>query len=80
MTPLLAVAVSVSVACTNENWIYSERCKQPVKTFNRTIDGWEGTLTNGIPFTQEIVTPYIHVFRMEDMCQIITADQTFDCA
>jgi hypothetical protein len=72
--------ITVFVACNNFNWTYSERCNAPVSEFHRTIDGWEGTLTNGVPFTQEIVTPYIHIFKMEDMCLIITVDQTFECA
>jgi hypothetical protein len=63
----MLTTITALVLCNNINWTYSPRCNAPVAEFHRTIDGWEGTLTNGIPFTQEIITPNIHEFKMEDM-------------
>jgi hypothetical protein len=40
---------------------------EPVAEFSQTIEGFEGTLTNGIPFKQTIITPYIHRFQMENV-------------
>jgi len=64
---MLELLVTAIVNCSNENWTYSPRCNEPVAEFHQTTTGFEGTLTNGIPFTQTIITPNIHEFRMEDM-------------
>lgn len=50
---LLTVAISASVACTNANWLHSERCTAPVKEFTVTDHGETfGFLESGVQFSQ----------------------------
>jgi hypothetical protein len=44
---------------------------EPPAYFERTVTGWEGELVNGIPFTQDIITPYLHEFKMENVHYLI---------
>lgn len=68
MTPtILAIAISASVACNNDNWKHSVRCNEPVDYFMVEANGeaW-GYLTNGIQFTQRnVVNDYTRLQRFQ---------------
>jgi hypothetical protein len=67
---LLAVTISASVACNNQNFEQSVRCNEPVDYFVVEDNGeaW-GYLVNGIQFTQRnVVNEYTRLqrFQLED--------------
>ena len=64
---LLTVTLSASVACTNANWLHSERCTAPVAEMYQTTDGFHGTLESGVVWKQTIIGPNIHRFEMEQV-------------
>lgn len=55
------------ILCNNLNYQHSPRCMEPIAEMHQTVDGFHGTLTNGIEWEQKIITPYIHEFRMENV-------------
>ena len=75
MTPL-TFAVSAVILCNNMNYEHSPRCNEPVADFTRTVDGdFYGTLTNGIPFTQEWITDEVMIFKMEKVKYAVYKDK-----
>lgn len=48
---------------------------EPIAEMHQTVDGFHGTLTNGIEWEQKIITPYIHEFRMENVHYYIVGGQ-----
>lgn len=64
---LLAVTISASVSCTNENYTYSPRCTSPIAEFHIEHNRFYGTLESGVEWEQRVITSSIHEFKMEDV-------------
>ena len=68
--PILAVTMSASVLCNNQNWEYSEECQSKPVLETMIINPFgvsSGELENGKKWTQTRITPYISEYRMEDV-------------
>lgn len=70
---MLASLVTAAVLCNNFNYSYSPDCT-PVE-FHQTYKGFEGTLANGAPFTQEWITREVMLFKGQDMKWLVYKDQ-----
>lgn len=64
---MIETLVSAVVLCNNLNWEYSPRCTAPVSEFHQTLNGFEGTLENGVPFKQTVITSSLQLFEMENV-------------
>lgn len=68
--------LTVLILCTNANWHELERCTAPVEELRVTPDGFEGTLTSGVAFSQKPVLSdpgvQLHRFQMEEVAWYIS--------
>ena len=73
------VEVSVSIPCNNANWQYpNSPCQAKPLSFNTQTWGFDGYLENGKYWKQTRYTADIMIFRMENVCQVVTGYQPFD--
>ena len=76
------IPVSVSIPCNNANWEYKDSPCQAKPDYDTTFisrDFSDGYLVNGKYWKQTRYTPYLMVYRMEDVCQVHTGYAPWDC-
>ena len=76
---MIEIAISVMIACNNSNWLHSPECQSPPTEIHQTTTGFYGYLENGKYWTQERYTKDLMVFRLENVCLVVSGYGTWDC-
>lgn len=77
---MIETLVTVIILCTNANWEHSPRCTAPVEHFEMdALGNFHGHLETGVEFTQTRLTAELHLFRMENVCWLVSGNTTVYC-
>lgn len=75
--------VSAIVLCNNTNWEYiNSPCQAPPIEESMVINPFGvsyGKLESGKTWEQTRITKDIAIFRMDEVCQVVTVYGTWDC-